>query len=408
MMKVSDFFARWAAFFRSSDEHFDALETQEAVRPYRMVIKASAIVFLTFLLWASWAEIDQITRGSGTVIASSKTQIIQSEEVGSIKSLLVKEGDSVKRGDILIKLDPIEARSSLREAKAKRAALEAVLSRLQAEVLETPLAFSPLAKEFPNFIANQKSLYKKRQRALNEELDGLKHMARLAKEELELNKPLVAGGHVSETDIIKLERQLADVESKITNKRNSYFSEAQAELSKTQEELATVVQTEVQRQRKLNMTQLVAPVDGIVKNVRITTEGGVVRPGEEIMQIVPANDALIIEAKVSPVDIAFLEIDQPVTVKVDAFDYTIFGDLNGRLIYISADTLIDENSEDKQPYYRVQVKTESNRFKNALAKHLDILPGMTSTVEVITGSNTVLQYITKPLVKTLSESLGER
>ena len=233
-------------------------------------------------------------------------------------------------------------------------------------------------------------------------------MADLAREELELNKPLVAGGHVSETDILRLERQLADIESKKTNKKNSFLSDAQQELSKVQEELASVEQTQVQRQRKLNLTKLSAPVDGVVKNVRITTEGGVVRPGEEIMQIVPANDVLVIEARVSPKDIAFLRRGQHVTVKIDAYDYTIYGDLNGKLSYISADTLIDETSDKKQPYYRIQAETESNRFKSDIAQNLEILPGMTSTVEVITGSNTVLSYITKPLVKTLSESLGER
>ena len=392
--------------------HDDALSDNDHVREdlkrHRLVLRLTALTILIFLLWASWAQIDQITRAPGSVIASSKTQIIQSEEAGSLEKLLVKEGDVVRRGDVLAQLDNTEALAGYREAKAKQYALLATLHRLEAEVFNKKLTFGAQFEDYPRFTNNQSQLYKKRQKALNEELGALDHMASLARKELSLNKPLLASGHVSETEVLRLERQLADIEAQKTNTKNQFFRDAQAEMNTAQEELSLVEQNLVQRERRLAMTQLKAPVDGVVKNIRTTTSGAVLRASEELMEIVPSNDALIVEAKVSPADIAFLKTGLPVTVKIDAFDYTIFGDLSGTLTYISADTLIDENQQKPEPYYRIQVKTDENRFRGKLGEALTILPGMTSSVEVITGTNTVLSYIIKPLIKTMSESLGER
>jgi len=207
---------------------------------------------------------------------------------------------------------------------------------------------------------------------------------------------------------LRLERQLADLKAQETNTKNAFFKDAQEELGKFEEELASVEEVLNQRKDKLDQTVLYAPVNGIVKNISINTEGGVVRPGEEILQIVPVDDVLVVEAKVSPADIAFINRGLPATVKIDAYDYTIYGDLAGTLTYISADTLQEQRESDEEPYYRIQVRTENNRFSGDFGKALEILPGMTASVEVKTGSNTVLHYLTKPLVKTLAESLGER
>jgi adhesin transport system membrane fusion protein len=233
-------------------------------------------------------------------------------------------------------------------------------------------------------------------------------MAGLLKQELALNQPLLASGDVSRTDVLRLQRQLADLQSQITNKRNKYFQDAQAELGKVQEELAGVEQMLAQRKNQLEQTELRAPLRGVVKNVRITTRGGVIRPGEEVMQIVPLEDDLVIEAKVSPADIAFLKRGLDATVKIDAYDYTVYGDLPGTLTYISADTLNEDLKQNELPYYRVQVKAKGRQFSGRPNEVLEIQPGMTATVEIKTGSNTVLQYLAKPVVKTLSESLGER
>ena len=394
--------------FDLNSDRFDVSDVKSATHKNRLVIRASIMVLIVFFVWASQSYIDQITRASGSVIASLKTQTVQPEEAGSIQRILVREGDVVSQGDVLVVLDRTESETSYLEAKSKRAAILATISRLEAEVLGQDLSFGALSNEYPEFVAAQKSLFKKRKQALDEDLAELKLMQKLAEKELSLNQALVADGHVSQTDVMRLERQVADIRSRKTNKKNEFFAEAQAELTKAKEELSSVEQSLIQRKRRFEQTRLTAPVDGIVKNIRVTTEGGVVRPGEEIMQIVPANDSLVIEAKVAPSDIAFIRQGDPATVKIDAYDYTIFGDLKGKLTYISADTLIDERSDKAQPYYRIQVKTDSHRFHGDFAKSLEILPGMTATVEVITGTHSVLSYITKPLVKTFSESLGER
>ena len=230
----------------------------------------------------------------------------------------------------------------------------------------------------------------------------------LVDKELAMTQPLLKSGDVSQTDILRLQRQMAELKSQATNKRNKYFQDAQAELGKAQEDLAGVQQNMAQRKSQLELTELRAPVHGVVKNVRITTLGGVIRPGEEVMQIVPLEDDLVIQAKVSPADIAFLKPGQDVRVKIDAYDYTVYGELSGKLTYISADTLSEDLRQGEQPYYRAQVRTTGRQFSGRPHEKLEIQPGMTATIEVKTGQRTVFQYLTKPIVKTFSQSLGER
>jgi adhesin transport system membrane fusion protein len=219
---------------------------------------------------------------------------------------------------------------------------------------------------------------------------------------------LLKTGDVSQTDVMRLQRQVAELKSQVTNKRNKYFQDAQTELSKAQEDLAGVQQNMVQRKSQLELTELRAPVHGVVKNVRITTLGGVIRPGEEVMQIVPLEDSLIVQAKLSPADIAFVKTGMQARVKIDAYDYTVYGDLAGKLTYISADTLSEDLRQGEQPYYRVQVQTIGRQFSGKPHEQLEIQPGMTATIEIRTGERTVLQYLTKPVTKTLTQSLGER
>lgn len=366
------------------------------------------LVLLTFGVWAYWAKLDQITRAPGAVIASSKTQIIQSQEGGTINDLLVKEGDTVEADQVLIKFDRTRFETSYLEARAKAAGLMATVARLQAEMLGTKLEFPSELNKYPEFKKSQAMLFNKRQSAIKEDVAALQNMIKLVQQELEMTEPLLKSGDVSRTDILRLQRQLVELKSQVTNKRNKYFQDAQAELSKAQEELAGVQQSLTQRKSQLDLTELRAPVRGVVKNVRITTLGGVIRPGEEVMQIVPLEDDLVIQAKVSPADIAFLKPGQDVAVKIDAYDYTVYGELSGKLTYISADTLSEDLRQGEQPYYRAQVRTVGRQFSGRPNEKLEIQPGMTATIEVKTGQRTVLQYLTKPVIKTLSQSLGER
>jgi len=374
----------------------------------RMLIWGSALAIAGFLIWANWAELDQITRANGQVIASSRNQVIQAPDGGVLAALPVREGVEVKRGDLLVRFDRTRTEAGYLESEVKAAALRASVARLNAEIFDGEPQFPPELDNYPEFRATQLALFNKRQAAVREEIGALEQSQELINEELEMNLPLLKSGDVSRAEVLKLQRQAADIQGQITNRRNKYLQEIQTDLAKSQEDLAGVLQVLAQRKEQLDHTELHSPMDGVVRNVRLTTLGGVARPGEEIMQIVPLNDDMVIEAKVRPADIAFVRPGLPASVKLDAYDYTIYGTLMGEVIYISADTLNEEVRGTEQPYYRVQIKTSVDNLVGRGNERIDIQPGMTATVEIKTGSNTVLRYLTKPITKTISESLGER
>jgi adhesin transport system membrane fusion protein len=255
-------------------------------------------------------------------------------------------------------------------------------------------------------------LYQRRRSAVDEEIEALRASQAITREELAMNESLLKTGDVSQTEVLRLRRQLTEMQGQITNRRNKYFQDAQAELAKAEEDLAGIQEASNQRKASLEYTTLTASLGGVVKNVRFTTQGAVLRPGDELLTIVPADEALIVEAKIKPSEIAFIKKGLPATVKLDAYDYTVFGTLEGEVIYISADTLQEENNRntapDQQAYYRVHVQTKGRTFKNRPEEQLALIPGMTATVELQTGTNTVLKYLLKPVVKTLNQSLSER
>ena len=361
------------------------------------------------LAWAYVSEIDQVTRATGQVIASSRSQIIQASDGGVLVDLRVKEGVKVKQGDLLARLDSTKVKAAFLETEARCAGLQAQVARLRAEVLNQKPAFDPeLKRRYADFVDNQSILYQRRREALDAEIRIYKDSFDLVQRELEMNLPLLGTGDVSQTEILKLRRQASELQGQMTNRRNKYFQDTQAELAKAEEDLAGANQILAQRRNQFEQTELFAPVDGVVKNVRITTKGGVVRAGEEVMQIVPLDDDLVVEVKLKPADIAFVKPGLSAQVKIDAYDYTIYGALNGTVTYISADTLEENLRQGEMPYYRVQVRTTGKALKNRPDEPMEIQPGMTATIEIKTGVNTVLKYLTKPLVKTFSESLGER
>lgn len=374
----------------------------------RLGIWGGTTTLALFLLWAGFAEIDQITRGQGQIIASSRTQVIQSPDGGVLDALLVREGDSVERGQLLARLERTKVEAAYRETHARIGALEASVARLQAEVFDKPLRFGPDSASYPEFRENQTALLRRRSAAIQQEIAALDRMRVLAQRELDMTQPLLSSGDVSMAEVLRLQRQVTELEGQITNRRNKYLQDSQAELNRAEEELAGLRQTLVQRQDQLTNTELKAPVNGTVKNVRVTTRGGVLRPGDELMQIVPNDDALLVEAKVRPADVAFLKPGLDVSVKIDAYDYTLYGTLNGKLTHISADTIEENTRQGEQAYYQVQVKTESMRFSRRAVDQLQLQPGMTATVEIKTGRNTVLNYLLKPISKTMNEALGER
>jgi membrane fusion protein, adhesin transport system len=379
----------------------------EFSRPW-ITLWVSAAILLVFFVWAAFSEIEQVTRAPGQVIASSRSQVIQSYDGGVLNEMLVKEGDLVAKGQPLARMDRTKAETLFLESRAKLAALSAATSRLQAEIFGGDIKFTDAVASYPQFRQNQTLLLSKRRAAFREEIESLQQMQALARRELAMTEPLLSRGDVSMVDVLKLQRQVADLQAQITNRSNKYLQDTQAEFAKVSEDLAGAEQLLAQRKDVLNNVEINAPVNGVVKNVRITTLGGVIKPGEEIMQIVPLEDKLVIEAKVKPADIAFLKPGLTANVKIDAYDYTIYGSLNGKLTYISADTLTEDLKQGEQAYYRVQVETQTRKFSAHTAENLEIQPGMTATVEIKTGSNTVLRYLLKPVIKTMNESLGER
>jgi membrane fusion protein, adhesin transport system len=378
-------------------------------RQATIIIVLTAVAVVGFILWSLWANLDQITRARGQVIPTGRVQIIQSSEGGVISRILVREGDKVEKGQLLVTLDKVKLRAAVDESSGKVAALKTAMARIQAELFDRPLSFPADVSGYPDFVNNQRMLYLKRRQALSAELSSLRSMLSLVREELAMNRPLVDSGDVSRSEILRMQRTVSDLEGQIVNRQNEYLQELQTEYAKTEEELVTAEQQLTQRQDALEQTELTAPTDGIVKNIRLTTVGGVLRAGDEVLQIVPTGDELIVEAKVSPADIAFIRVGQDANVKFDAYDASIYGSGDGEVSYISPDTLSEKTEEGEQTYYRVHLTADTSTLRpRNPGERIEIQPGMTATVEIKTGETTVFRYLTKPIVKTTSESLGER
>ena len=372
-----------------------------------IIIWVALAVIIVLITWASFAKIDQVTRAQATVIASDRTQEIQATDNGVVSELLVKEGDDVKKGDLLAILEEERAKAALDNSATKVAALRARVARLEAEIFDRPLIFPEEIQKYAEYVQNQTELYNRRRQAITQDVASLQKMLELAKRELAMNEPLLAHGDVSQADVIRLRRQVADIEAQITNTRNKYFEDAQTELTKTQEELESETEQLRDRAQVLEEKRLFAPVDGKVNNIAVTTIGGVVRSGDTIMQLLPTSSDLVVEAKVRPVDIAYVKEGQTASVKLDAYDYSIFGAMNGEVIYISPDTLMEKTPQGDKPYYRVQIRIEGAQVA-AREDEIIIKPGMTASVDIKAMERTVLSYLTKPITKTLSEGLGER
>jgi adhesin transport system membrane fusion protein len=335
--------------------------------------------------------------------------VIQSTDGGKIASILVHEGEHVKKGQLLVQLDDTKISAAVGEARGKVASLMSSMSRINAELFDRPLAFPPEVNAFPDFKANQTELYSKRRQALQDQLSSLRGMLSLMEQELQMNMPLLKQGDVSRADVLRLQRGVNDIESQLVNVRNKYIQDLQAEYTKTEEDLVTAREVLAQRGDALEDTRIVAPVDGIVKNVKLTTLGGVLRPSDEVVTIVPTGDKLILETKMPPSDIAYVRIGQPASVKFDAYDSSIYGSAVGRVTYVSPDTIAEQRPQGEVLYYRVHIIADPSRMKPHLqGEKIEIQPGMTATAEIQTGRNTVWHYLTKPINKTLGEAFTEK
>ncbi|UYG09336.1 HlyD family type I secretion periplasmic adaptor subunit [Halomonas sp. M4R1S46] len=414
-------------------------------------LRARAFLYVVLLAvaaliaWSAFAAIDEVTRGTGRVIPSSQLQRVQSFDGGVVQEILVEEGDRVVAGQLLMRIDPTRFLATFRENRARAQALEVRAERLRA--LVTASDFTPsasLREEAPALVTRERELYESSLEALAEqksileerlaqrraELDEARSRrdtaARelgMASQELNLTRPLLETGAVSEVEVLRLQREV----SKASGERNqaaaqverlqAAIEEAQAqlrevtletrnewrnELSRTLGDLSALDESSTGLEDRVRLAEIRSPVDGVVQRLGITTLGGVVQPGQEVVDIVPTDDALLVEARIAPQDIAFLRPGQPATIKLTAYDFAIYGGLEAELDHISADTITDDEGNT---FYLVRVRTrESGNAHEAL----DVIPGMTAQVDILTGKRTVMQYLLKPVLRTWDNAMGER
>lgn len=361
---------------------------------------------LVLLLWAWLFKLEEVSTGTGKVIPSSKEQVIQSLEGGILTKLHVQEGQIVEKGQELAQLDPTRFASNVGESASLLLASQATAARLRAEVTGSTLNFPQEVLKDPRLVAEETALYQSRRSNLAESLAGLEQALTLVQQELKMTEPLVAKGAASEVEVLRLKRQATDLRNQMSDIRNQYLVKAGEELSKANTDVETQSQIVKGKSDSLSRTLFKSPVRGVVKEIDVMTLGGVVTQNGKLMTIVPLDEQLLVEARISPRDIAFIHPGQEALVKITAYDYSIYGGLKGKVATISPDTLRDEVKQD-QFYYRVYIRTDSDKLSNNAGQEFNITPGMVATVDIRTGSKTVMDYLIKPFNKA-KEALRER
>ena len=369
-----------------------------------------------FIAWAAYFEIDQTIHTTGQVILSARTQLVQAADGGVLKELKVKEGDTVKSGQLLAVLEKERVQANLDETRSKIMSLKAALLRAKAEVALSAPQFGSEFKNYPEFVSSQMGLYTQRKLSLDEELRSLQDALNMALQEKRMNDNLFKNGDVSELDVLRAKRQVTEIEGRMSASKNKYLQETRTELTRVEDELSVQLQKLNGAENLLHHTALKAPMDGVVKTLKIHTLGGVLRPGDELMHIAPVGDNLLVEARVLPVDMGQLVVGQTVQISLDAYDYSLYGNLTGELIDISPDTLSDTNAQGSsvntpngQPsvYYKVNIRLAKEQT-NPKAQLIEIKPGMTASIDIRTGTRNLLNYLMNPVIKTLGNSLNER
>lgn len=389
------------------------MSTSSSLHSPRISMLLLLVISVSLLtVYAAYFQIDQAVRAQGQIISGSRTQVIQAVDGGMLVALHVREGDTVKAGQKLAEFEPDRAQAIFAQSRAEVASRSIALIRAQAELAGAEPRLVPYATEWTAFVQAQMGIYRQRKRGLDQELAILNDSLRLAREELVMNQRLLANGDISRSEVMRAERQVLDLQARANAAVNKYLQDTRVEIAKLEDELSIGRNKLDERQNVLDHTDLVSPMDGIVKFVRITTVGGVLKPGDELMQISPIDDELLLEIKVNPVDVGQLQTGLPVSVRMDAFDTSIYGKLEGVLRYISPDTLSEQGGNGQaQTYYRAQVAlkwTHNGESSGWMIRPQDLKPGMTATADVLTGQRSVLHYITKPVTRAFSGALMQR
>ncbi|ROL81862.1 hemolysin secretion protein D [Pseudomonas protegens] len=439
------------SFRRSAESEFmpetAGASLQDSPRGSRLTVWIAAALILCALVWARFAVLQEVTMGEGKAIPSSKVQVIQNLEGGIVTEIFVREGQMVDKGQTLLRLDDTRFRSNKGESEADRFALMAQVERLSAEAEGKP--FSPsveVVSKAPQVAEDERSLYDQRQRRLASEQRTLSEQLRqktqelaefrskqgqyssslaLLNQEMNMSTPLVSTGAVSPVEILRLKRSaveirgsldattlaipraesaINEIKSKIDESVQTFRSDAAKELNEKRTDLSKITASGIAIDDRVNRTTVVSPVHGVIKQLKINTIGGVVQPGSDMVEIVPMEDNLLIEAKVRPQDVAFLHPGQKAMVKFSAYDYTIYGGLSAKLELIGADTTTDDKGNS---FYLIQVRTDKNHLGGDVNPLL-IIPGMVATVDIITGEKSVLDYLLKPVLKARTEAMRER
>lgn len=380
-------------------------DNQSLAKSGRIVTLCSLLLLVAWG-WASFSTLDEVSTGTGKVIPSSREQVLQSLDGGILVALNVREGQRVEAGEVVARLDPTRSQSNVGESVARYQAALAASARLSAEVNELPLTFPPELNSAPQLVASETRLYTLRRSQFTDSKARVADSLSAVDRELAITKRLVKTGAASNVEVLRLERQRSDLQLKILDLRSQYLVQAREELAKATAEAASLA--EIIRGRTDSVTRMTvrSPVKGIVKKIKVNTLGGVIPPNGELMEIVPRDDHLLIETRLSPRDIAFIHPDQTALVKITAYDYAIYGSLKGVVDSISPDTIQDE-AKPEVYYYRVFIRTEHDYLQNKAGKRFNIVPGIIANVDIKTGEKTVMDYLVKPFNK-VKEALRER
>lgn len=397
------------------------LEDDISYTKSKHVVAVLCVFSVILFFWSYMGEIAEVTRGSGIVIPSQREQIIQSLDGGTLARINVKEGDVVDVGQIVAELDTIRTTSSMQESLARYHAALAASVRLKAELDNksvNELIFPAELQNYPELIGREKAFFVNKRGKLNELIENFRQSKKLIDQELAINKELVPKGASSEVDVLRLQRQLVELQTKKDEAIREYYINASQELIKVDAEVQTLRPMITGKNDLINKAKIRSPVKGVIKSINNSTLGGVIPQNGVLMNIVPLNDRLLIEAKISPRDIAFIRArpinvmgkkqppPQHANIKITAYDYSIYGDLKGEVTVISPDSTKDEN-QPNQYYYRVYIETDKDYVETKSGQKMYISPGMMATVEITTGSRTILQYLIKPFNK-LNEAMRER
>ena len=375
--------------------HVDGSFRQQALARSRLTIQVVVLSLVAAIIWAAIAKVNEVTRGDGRVIPARRMQTIQSLEGGILSELMVREGDLVEKGQVLARLDPTRSQSAYMAAQSQIVALTAEVARLEAEVLEHPvLDFGPDSNEAER---TELRLFTARRTKLEASLAALEGEKASIEEQIAITSPLAAGGSVSRIDLLQLQQKKAELDGKMSEMRNAYVQDAYKDLAQRRAKLSTLREEVVQKRDELQRTDVRSPVEGRVNDIEITTLGGVVQPGQPIMEITPIDDQLVIETKVLPRDVAFIAPGMPASVKITAYDFSTYGDLRGTVMQISEDTVEEDTKQGPQDFYRVMVGTEQN-YLERFGETFAIRPGMVAQVDIESGKRSVLSYLTRPLL----------